>query len=260
MSAPEALAGGRILLALDGPVATVTINRPERRNALDRESARALRRAFDDFAADDALKVAVLTGAGGSFCAGADLKELAAGVDYEAWAGSEAGPTHPLLAKPVIAAIAGTACAGGLGLALWCDLRVCDETAVFGVFSRRWGVPMSDGTTVRLPRLIGLSRALDMLLTGRPVDAREALAIGLANRVVPAGGALGEAQAMARRIAAFPQVAMRSDRESAYRQADLPLPEAIAEEDRLAQAARRLEARAGAERFAAGAGRHGRDA
>lgn len=249
-----------ILVERDGPVATVTINRPERRNALDRASARALRQAFDAFAADDALRVAVLTGAQGAFCAGADLKELAGGVDYEAWAGAATGPTHPLLAKPVIAAVAGTACAGGLGLALWCDLRICDESAVFGVFSRRWGVPMSDGTTVRLPRLIGLSRALDMLLTGRPVDAREALAIGLANRVVPAGEAVAEAQALARRIAAFPQIAMRSDRESAYRQAGLPLPEAIAEEDRLAQAARRLEAKAGAERFAQGAGRHGEDA
>jgi enoyl-CoA hydratase len=251
---------GEILVERDGPVATITINRPERRNALDRASARALRQAFDAFAADEALRVAVLTGAGGAFCAGADLKELAEGVDYEAWAGSKSGPTHPLLPKPAVAAIAGTACAGGLGLALWCDLRVCDETATFGVFSRRWGVPMSDGTTVRLPRLIGLSRALDLLLTGRPVDAREALAIGLANRVVPAGEALAEAQALARRIAAFPQVAMRSDRESAYRQAGLPFAEAIAEEDRLAQAARRLEARAGAERFAGGAGRHGRDA
>jgi enoyl-CoA hydratase len=251
---------GEIQVERDGPVATVTINRPERRNALDRASARALRQAFDGFAADEELRVAVLTGAGGAFCAGADLKELADGVDYEAWAGAATGPTHPLLPKPVIAAVAGTACAGGLGLALWCDLRVCDETAVFGVFSRRWGVPMSDGTTVRLPRLIGLSRALDMLRTGRRVDAREALAIGLANRVVAAGQALAEAQALARRIAAFPQVAMRSDRESAYRQAGLAFAEAIAEEDRLAQAARRLEARAGAERFAGGAGRHGRDA
>jgi enoyl-CoA hydratase len=251
---------GEIQVERDGPVATVTINRPERRNALDRASARALRQAFDDFAADDELRVAVLTGAGGAFCAGADLKELAEGVDYEAWAGAKTGPTHPLLPKPVIAAVAGTACAGGLGLALWCDLRVCDETAVFGVFSRRWGVPMSDGTTVRLPRLIGLSRALDMLLTGRRVDAREALAIGLANRVVPAGQALAEAQALARRIAACPQVAMRSDRESAYRQAGLAFQDAIAQEDRLAQAARRLEARAGAERFSGGAGRHGRDA
>jgi enoyl-CoA hydratase len=260
MSGAERLAGGKILFERDGPVATVTIDRPERRNALDRESARALRQAFDAFAADEALRVAVLTGAGGAFCAGADLKELAAGVDYEAWAGSREGPTHPLLPKPVIAAVAGTACAGGLGLALWCDLRVCDETAVFGVFSRRWGVPMSDGTTVRLPRLIGLSRALDMLLTGRPVEAGEALAIGLANRVVPRGQALAEGQALARRIAAFPQVAMRSDRQSAYRQAGLSFAAAIEEEDRLAQEARRLEARAGAERFAAGAGRHGEDA
>jgi len=253
-------AGGAILVERDGAVVTLTINRPERRNALDRASARALRAAFDAFAADDGLRVAVLTGAGGAFCAGADLKELAEGVDYEAWAGAATGPTHPLLPKPTIAAVAGTACAGGLGVALWCDLRVCDETAVFGVFSRRWGVPMSDGTTVRLPRLIGLSRALDMLLTGRPVDAREALAMGLANRVVPAGRALAEAQSLARRIAAFPQVAMRSDRQSAYRQAGLPFAAAIAEEDRLAQDARRLEARSGAARFAEGAGRHGEDA
>ena len=240
-----------------GPVTTVVINRPEVRNALDVETAQTLRHAFDAFEADGSASVAVLTGAGGSFCAGADLKEIARGVDYEAWASSAAGPTRPLLSKPVVAAVAGYACAGGLGLALWCDLRIVEESAVFAVFSRRWGVPMSDGTTVRLPRLIGLSRALDMLLTGRPVGAAEALAMGLANRVVADGTARQAAETLGLEIARFPQVSLRCDRRSAYRSLDLPTEAALDAEIAGAAEARRLEARAGAERFSAGAGRHG---
>jgi enoyl-CoA hydratase len=246
-----------LLVARDGPVTTIIINRPEVRNAVDTATARRLADAFRDFDADDTTSVAVLTGAGGAFCAGADLKELATGVEYEAWAGSENGPTRPVLSKPVIAAVAGHACAGGLGLALWCDLRIVEADAVFGVFSRRWGVPMSDGTTVRLPRLIGLGRALDMLITGRPVGAEEALAIGLASRVVPSGEARRTAEELGREIARFPQTALRSDRQSAYRQMGLSLEDALRAEDELAQAARRLEAQPGAARFAAGAGRHG---
>lgn len=247
----------KLLVEKQGPVTTVIINRPEVRNAVDGETARALASAFAEFDADPDALAAVLTGAGGAFCAGADLKEIARGASYEAWAGSENGPTRPLLSKPVIAAVAGHACAGGLGLALWCDLRVVEEDAVFGVFSRRWGVPMSDGTTVRLPRLVGMGRALDMLLTGRPVHASEALAMGLANRVVPPGKARGEAEALALRIAQFPQVAMRSDRLSAYAQAGLEMPLALAREAELAERAKAIEAQAGAERFTAGAGRHG---
>lgn len=247
----------KIRVARSGPVTTITINRPQVRNALDREAATALAAALHAFERDPEAKVAVLTGAGSSFCAGADLKELAGGTDYEPWAGSAQGPLHRVLAKPVIAAVRGHACAGGLGVALWCDLRVADETASFAVLSRRWGVPMSDGTTVRLPRLIGMGRALDMLMTARSVGAHEALQMGLVNRVVADGAALGEAQALAAHIAQFPEVAMRSDRQSTYEQWDLPIAQAIARETELATDARRLEARAGAARFAAGAGRHG---
>lgn len=244
----------------DGPVTIVTIDRPAVRNALDNETAAALTQALRDFDADPGARVAVLTGAGGHFCAGADLKALAAGEDYVPWAGDPDGPCHDVLGKPLIAAVAGYACAGGLGLALRCDLRVVEEGASFAVLSRRWGVPMTDGTTVRLPRLIGTGRALDMLMTGRKVDAAEALAIGLADRLVAPGTALSAAVDLAHRIAAFPQAALRSDRLSAIRQAGLPEPEAIAQELRLAAEARRVEARAGAARFAAGAGRHGASA
>ena len=236
----------------------LTIERPWARNALDIETAAALGRAFRDFERDETAKVAVLTGTEGAFCAGADLVEMAEGADYAAWATGPDGPTGPLLSKPVIAAIAGHACADGLGLALRCDLRVVDETAVFGVFPRRWGVPMSDGTTVRLPRLIGLSRALDLMLTGRPVAAREALEIGLANRLVPAGEALAAARELALAIARFPEFAMLSDRRGTYASLDLAFEEALARESETAEAAKRLEARAGAARFTEGAGRHGR--
>ncbi len=241
----------------DGPVAIITINRPAVRNALDNETADALTRALRAFDADDALSCCVLTGAGGYFCAGADLKALAGGQDYRAWAGDPDGPCHDTLSKPVIAAVAGFACAGGLGIALRCDLRVAEETATFAVLSRRWGVPMSDGTTVRLPRLVGAGRALDMLLTARKVSGAEALAIGLADRLVPTGEARNKAIELAHEIAAFPQIAMRSDRISAITQWDLPLPEAFTQELDLAAAARREEAQPGAARFAAGAGRHG---
>lgn len=251
-------ANGKIRAETDGPVTLVTINRPEVRNALDQEAAAGLRDAFRAFDGDDSQHVAVLTGAAGAFCAGADLKEMAGRVDYVAWAGDPDGPTHPTLSKPVIAAVAGHACAGGLGLALWCDLRIGDDTAVFGVFSRRWGVPMSDGTTVRLPRLIGRSRALEMLLTGRAVSAEEALQWGLLNQRVAAGKAVDEACELAHRMAAFPQIAMRSDRLSAYRQEGETLAAALAIEKQLAEDAKRIEAQAGAARFAGGAGRHGK--
>ncbi len=253
----KSYASDKIRTETDGPVTLVTINRPHARNALDQEAAAGLRDAFRAFDGDDEQHVAVLTGSDGAFCAGADLKEMAQRVDYVAWAGDPEGPTHPTLSKPVIAAVAGHACAGGLGLALWCDLRIGDETAVFGVFSRRWGVPMSDGTTVRLPRLIGRSRALEMLLTGRPVPAQEALQWGLLNQCVPAGGAVDEATKLAHHMAGFPQIAMRSDRLSAYRQEGLTLAAALLTEKQLADDAKRIEAQAGAARFAGGAGRHG---
>ncbi|MFY0611562.1 MAG: crotonase/enoyl-CoA hydratase family protein [Hyphomicrobiaceae bacterium] len=247
----------KLTLERDGAVMIITINRPEVRNALDNEAADALTQALRTFDADPELLVAVLTGVAGHFCAGADLKALASGQDYRPWAGDTDGPCHDILSKPVIAAVAGYACAGGLGIALRCDLRVAEESAMFAVLSRRWGVPMTDGTTVRLPRLIGAGRALDMLLTARKVTGPEAVAMGLADRLVPDGQALTTALKLAREIAAFPQIAMRSDRLSTIRQWDLPEADAIAQEMRMAAEARRVEARDGASRFAAGAGRHG---
>ena len=243
----------------EGPVATVTITRPERRNAVDPETALALRSAFEDFDADDEAAVAVLTGAGGFFCAGWDLKSFAASdYRYEPEGEGPLGPTRSLCSKPVIAAVEGHAVAGGLELALWCDLRVASATAVFGVFCRRWGVPLVDGGTVRLPRLIGHSRALDMILTGRPVGAGEAFAWGLANRLVPAGEALAEAQRLAADIARFPQLCLRTDRLSSYRQWDMELVEALRAEGKAGEAPLRHGARDGAERFAEGRGRGGR--
>lgn len=247
----------KIRVEKSGPVTTIIIHRPEVRNALDTEATRLLDAAIRAFESDDEARVAVLWGEGGSFCAGADLKELASGVAYEPWAGSVNGPLRAPAAKPVIAAVAGYACAGGLGVALWCDLRVAEEDATFAVLSRRWGVPMSDGTTVRLPRLIGESRALDMLLTARKVGALEALQIGLVNRVVPIGQARTQAEALAREIAGFPPIAALSDRRSLYEQAGRPLDAAIAREAELSIEARQKEAQAGASRFAEGAGRHG---
>ncbi|MFH0295727.1 crotonase/enoyl-CoA hydratase family protein [Bradyrhizobium sp. 31Argb] len=247
----------KLLVENDGPVTIITINRPEVRNALDNETAAELTKALRAFDSAPDQAVAVLTGAGGNFCAGADLKELAAGREYKPWGGDPDGPCHDLLAKPVIAAVAGYACAGGLGIALRCDLRVTEESATFAVLSRRWGVPMSDGTTVRLPRLVGAGRALDMLLTARKVSGAEAVAIGLADRLVPTGEALSAAVALAHEIAAFPQIAMRSDRMSAIRQWNLSEKEALALETSLSLEARQKEARGGATRFASGAGRHG---
>jgi enoyl-CoA hydratase len=247
----------KLLTRLDGPVMIITINRPAVRNALDNETAQALTSALRRFDTSEELRVAVLTGEGGHFCAGADLKALASGQDYKPWAGDPDGPCHDVLSKPVVAAVAGYACAGGLGVALRCDLRVVEQSATFAVLSRRWGVPMSDGTTVRLPRLVGSGRALDMLLTARKVGGAEALAIGLADRLVADGQSLTKAIELAHEIAAFPQIAMRSDRMSAIRQWDLPEYEAIAQEMRLAAEARRVEAQSGAARFASGEGRHG---
>ena len=249
-----------IRLERNHAVATIVIDRPEARNAVDGPASRALAEAFREFERDDSLRVAVLWGAGGVFCAGADLKVRGTerGLRLAPDGDGPMGPTRMAFTKPTIAAVEGYAVAGGLELALMCDLRVAGETAVFGVFCRRWGVPLIDGGTVRLPRLIGLSRALDMILTGRPVDAREALDFGLANRVVPAGRAREEAEALARTIAAFPPSCVRSDRRSAWEGLGLPLPAALANEFALGKAtADTGESQEGARRFASGAGRHG---
>ena len=244
-----------------GATTIVSIDRfAEARNAVDPETAILLRDAFLAFDADETQSVAILTGRGGSFCAGYDLKVAAAreGSALHDPAGpGPMGPTRHLLSKPVIAAVEGYAVAGGLELALWCDLRVASETAKFGVFCRRWGVPLIDGGTVRLPRLIGQSRALDMILTGREVGAREALEWGLANRVVAEGRALAEAKAMAAALARFPQTCMRSDRRSSYEQWALDLPAALVNEARHGMPALQAESRKGAARFAAGKGRGG---
>ncbi len=218
----------------NGPVTTIILDRPEVKNAVDKSTAAALAAAFRDFEADADARVAVLCGDHGTFCAGADLKAIAAGAPNRLEPDGEApmGPSRMLLAKPVIAAIAGHCVAGGLELALWCDLRVVEEDAVLGVFCRRVGVPLIDGGTVRLPRLIGLSRALDLILTGRPVGAEEALAIGLANRVVERGEARRAAEALAAEIAALPQTCMRNDRLSAHEQDGLSLDAALTNEFR----------------------------
>jgi enoyl-CoA hydratase len=242
----------------DGPVTTVLLHRPERRNAVDGPTATALADAFRAFDADDDAAVAVLHGLGGVFCAGADLH--AAGTPEGNQLGDDGdgpmGPTRAVLSKPVIAAVSGHAVAGGLELALWCDMRVADETAVFGVFCRRWGVPLIDGGTVRLPRLIGLSRAMDLILTGRAVDAEEALAIGLANRVVETGQSLSAAQELAATLARFPQTCLRQDRLSTLEQSGMSERHALANE--LAHGLRSLaDAADGLEQFRAGAGRHG---
>jgi enoyl-CoA hydratase len=245
-----------------GPVTTVVIARPEVRNAVDGPTARGLADAFRAFDADPEARAAVLFGEGGSFCAGADLKRVAEGQGNSVRQGLDAdgpmGPTRMRLSKPVIAAVAGHAVAGGLELALWCDLRVMEEDAVFGVFCRRWGVPLIDGGTVRLPRLVGFGRALDLILTGRPVGAEEALRIGLADRVVPRGEARPAAEALARELAAFPQRCLRADRLSVYEQTGLELEAALAAEVRRgAEVLASGESREGAARFAAGKGRHG---
>jgi enoyl-CoA hydratase len=244
----------------DGPVAIVTIERPAVRNAVDGPTAAALCDAFRRFDADPQLAVAVLTGAGGSFCAGADLRAVAEGRGnrVEETGDGPMGPTRLFLGKPVVAAVEGFAVAGGLELALWCDLRVAAQDAVFGVYCRRWGVPLIDGGTIRLSRLIGQSHALDLILTGRGVSGEEARTLGLANRLVPRGRALAEAVALAHELARLPQRCLRSDRRSAYEQWDLPIEEALRHETRLGlEVIRSGETREGAARFAAGAGRHG---
>ncbi|HET7875093.1 MAG TPA: crotonase/enoyl-CoA hydratase family protein [Methylomirabilota bacterium] len=241
-------------------VTTVIIDRPERRNAVDGPAARALADAFREFERDADARVAVLWGTSGTFCAGADLKAFTTErrTRVEPTGDGPMGPSRMLLAKPVIAAVSGHAVAGGLELALWCDLRVVEETATFGVFCRRWGMPLIDGGNVRLPRLIGMSRALDLILTGRPVGAAEALQIGLANRVVPPGRAREEAEALARQIAQFPPRCMLSDRRAVYEAWGLPLDAALAREFELGFATLMSgESLEGAERFASGEGRHG---
>ena len=247
-----------VRVSREGPVTTVLLARPERRNAVDGPTARALADAFRAFDADPEAAVAVLAGEGGVFCAGADLKavgtETGNRVDDEG--DGPMGPTRLMLSKPVIAAIAGHAVAGGLELALWCDLRVAEQDAVLGVFCRRWGVPLIDGGTVRLPRLIGAGRAMDLILTGRGVGAAEAERIGLVNRIVPNGTSLAAAQELAAALARFPQTCLREDRLSALEQAGLREPDAMANE--LAHGRRSLlEVEAGLERFRSGAGRHG---
>jgi enoyl-CoA hydratase len=241
-------------------IAVVTINRPEVRNAVDLTTATALTEAFRRFEADDSLPVAILTGAGGTFCAGADLKSIAQGQRRELSETGDGplGPTRLFLSKPVIAAVEGFAVAGGLELALWCDLRVAAENAVFGVYCRRFGVPLIDLGTIRLPRLIGHSRAMDLILTGRGVSGTEAVQMGLANRLVAPGTALEAALELAGRIAAFPQTCLRSDRLSAYEQWDLSWDEALRRElQRGLQVLASGETLAGAQRFSSGEGRHG---
>ncbi|KFX68227.1 enoyl-CoA hydratase [Pseudomonas taeanensis MS-3] len=252
-----------VLVEKNGPITTLTIGRPQQRNAVDRPTADALTAALRAFEVDEQALVAVLTGAGGTFCAGADLGAVAEGSArvnrLELDGDGPMGPSRMQLSKPLIAAIEGHAVAGGLELALLADLRVMADDAVLGVFCRRFGVPLIDGGTVRLPRIIGQGRALDLILTGRPVLAAEALAMGLVNRVVAAGSTLAAAQQLAREIAGFPQRCMLADRASAYAQWDLPFAEAIASEFRGGLAVIESgETRSGAQRFKAGAGRHGR--
>ncbi|MEE2787784.1 MAG: crotonase/enoyl-CoA hydratase family protein [Myxococcota bacterium] len=243
-----------------GSVATIIIDRPHRRNAIDGPHAVALYERFEQFEADGAARVAVLTGAGQHFCAGADLKAIADGHTHPLSLEGPApmGPSRMTLSKPVICAISGYAVAGGLELALWCDLRIADRTAKFGVFCRRWGVPLIDGGTVRLPRVIGMGRALDMILTGRAVDANEALDIGLVNRVVPVGTARAVAEELARQLSRFPQDCLLADRQSVYAQSGRSEKEALEFEFSQGRTVLNETARAGAAHFAQGAGRGGR--
>ncbi len=250
----------KVVVERSGPVFTVILNRPEVRNAVDNETADGLASAFREFEADEAAKVAVLWGAGGAFCAGADLKAVASGERLQRYnldGDGPMGPSRMVLQKPVIAAVAGHAVAGGLELAIWCDLRVVEEDATFGVYCRRWGVPLIDGGTVRLPRLIGQSRALDMILTGRAVGAEEALQFGLANRVVPKGKSREAAEALALELSRFPEQCMRLDRASVYQQWDKPFADALVAEFAASVGAVKAEGQAGAQRFASGRGRGG---
>jgi len=253
---------GSVRTEIEGAVSTILMSHPERRNAVDRPMATMLREAFLRFERDETQCVAVLHGEHGVFCAGADLTALddpqrRNELDVDGGGAGPMGPTRLELKKPLIAAIAGYAVAGGLELALLADLRVVEEHAVFGVFCRRWGVPLIDGGTVRLPRIVGMGRALDMILTGRAVGAREAFHMGLANRIVPNGTSRQAAEQLAREIAAFPQNCMLTDRASAYRQWNLPLSVALREEGRHGVPIVAAEGKAGAQRFSAGAGRHG---
>lgn len=252
----------KVAVEKEGPITVVAIDRfAEARNAVDPETAVLLRDAFLAFDADTSQAVAILTGRGGTFCAGYDLKVAARPRSdaplFDANAPGPMGPTRHLLSKPVIAAVEGYAVAGGLELALWCDMRVASESAKFGVFCRRWGVPLVDGGTVRLPRLIGHSRALDMILTGREIGAKEALDWGLANRLVPQGEALAEAIVLAQQLTRFPQTCLRSDRQSSYEQWGLDVAQALVNEAERGLPALQAEARSGAARFADGKGRGG---
>ena len=253
-----------------GEVTVVTIDRPEARNAVDTAMAEALFRAFVDFDRDDTQKVAVLTGIPGAFCAGFDLKQAASGAIGAAWHAEHdlpadpqqprkgpMGPTRLEMSKPVIAAISGAAVAGGMELALWCDLRVMERSAYMGVYCRRWGVPLIDGGTVRLPRIVGHGRAMDLILTGRKVEAQECLEIGLASRICDDGTALDAALALAEQLARFPQGCMRADRMSVLKQWGLAEPQALAGEWRHGSATFAAEGQGGAARFASGKGRGG---
>ncbi len=251
-------AGGKVLVDVRGQVTIVSINRPHARNACDVETVQTLHDVFHAFEDDDDQRIGVLTGVGGAFCAGADLRELSTGASIGfSWAGENKGVTRRRLSKPVIAAVEGHAVAAGLALAVWCDMRVASETAVFGVFCRRFGGPMPNGCTVRLPRIVGEGRALDMLMTGRAVDATEAKLIGLADRLVPAGQALEAAVGLAEQMASFPQLAMLSDRASTIAQWDYTEAEAIDREIEGAKPAFEEQFQSGASRFVGGVGRHG---
>ena len=254
--------GSYISVEREGPVTTIILDRPDKRNAVDGPMAADLRGAILDFEKDDTQKVAVLWGAHGTFCSGADLSALededrAHELDRDGGGSGPMGPTRLALSKPLIAAVSGYAVAGGLELALTADMRVAEKSAVFGVFCRRWGVPLIDGGTVRLPRLVGMGRAMDMILTGRPVTADEALSMGLVNRVVPEGQSREAAEKLAQEIAAFPQQCMLADRHSAISQWDLPLDAALRQEGRLGAPIVAAEGKSGAKRFVRGAGRHG---
>jgi enoyl-CoA hydratase len=248
-----------ITVERSGPITTVLIDRPEARNAVNQAMAEALAQAFRDFDADDEALVGVLAGEGGVFCGGYDLKAAASGElnRLSVEGDGPMGPTRLRLSKPVIASISGYAVAGGLELALWCDLRVAEDDATLGCFNRRWGVPQIDGSTVRLPALIGLGRALDLVLSGRPVGAQEALQMGLVNRVVPSGQSRQAAETWARELAQFPQACLRNDRLAIYEGLDLPFAEAMANEVRHGLASLAAGSAEGARRFAEGAGRHG---
>lgn len=258
----------KVLVEKNGPVTVVTINRPEARNAVDPETAKLLVNAFTEFEHDDDARVAILTGANGTFCAGADLKAVGVG-DFSAFPEIKSpmahlngdgpmGPSYMRLSKPTIAAVSGFAVAGGLELSIWCDMRVVEEDATFGVYCRRWGVPLIDGGTVRLPRLIGHSNAMDMIITGRPVGAKEAKTMGLANRVVPHGEALAQSIKLAQEVSRFPQTCMRNDRMSAYEQWGQDFETAMINESvRGAATIRSGETVEGAKRFSSGKGRSG---